>query len=62
MPHLVGLVNILREKACKGTIKNAHVQIFLGKNAFLGEKGIYWASFLSENMPIAAKLSLLGLL
>ena len=33
------------ESACKGTTKNAHVQIFLEKNAFLDKKKCTWAAF-----------------
>ena len=33
--------SILLESGCKGTTKNAHTQIFLGKNAFLYKKSAY---------------------
>ena len=29
------------EKACKGTTKNAYVQVFLEKNAFLDKKSVH---------------------
>ena len=35
------LLNAKRQKACKGTTKNAHTQIFLEKNVFLDKNYAY---------------------